>query len=192
MGKSTPDNFKINMNINKEAENPVMEVVEQETVLPPAVMREKIQAGDPRRLKSRYKELSRLCKEVPEFKKGLILKVLSTDNNLRIAKVFKPRGKMDRPHSILQFHDSRYMNPILMTVLEGPIYEVDVKHMFQDGLILDDDYVIIAMEPDSLMRARPGLFHSIEKTQVIQLLPLLGTSHNHLVQPDTTPSPYDN
>ena len=70
-GMNTPENFPINTNINKEAKTSVMEVVEKEAVMPPTGTREKILTRDPRKLKSRRKELSRLCREVPEFKEGL-------------------------------------------------------------------------------------------------------------------------
>ena len=168
--KCQPSNFKINTEVTKtqektkEPEPTAMEVqvtTAEVEVLPVTGTRNR--SRDPRRNKNRHIELNRLCKEVPMFKEGLALRVLSTDKTPRIANVFKPRGKRDRPQSVLQFHDPRDVNPGMKTRLEGSITEADVEFMFLEGLIQDCDYETMTVDGETLRKARPGLSDSFER-----------------------------
>ena len=168
--KCHPSNFKINTEVNKtqqktkEPEFSALEVQFKATevqVLPGTGTRNR--SRDPCRQKMRHREQSSLCTEVPTSNGGLALRVLSTDMTPKIANVFKPRSKRDRPQSVLQFHDSWDVNPGMQTDLEGTISEADVEFMFLEGLIQDYDYETVTVDSETLRKARPGLSDSFER-----------------------------
>ena len=168
-GKYPPSNFKINTEINKQKETETleMEVVQaKENPTATGTPERLVRTRDPRKLKSRHRELTGLCNEEPGFKDGLALRVLSTDRSPRLVNVFKPKAKKDKSQSVLQFHDPRDVNPTLKTDLEGAISEVDVEFLFYEGLLQDDDYDTITVDGEALRKIRPGLTDSFERALV--------------------------
>ena len=163
-GKCQPENYKIKEKTTTttasapEPESSEMEIqASAEEAQPSVGTRDKLRTRDPRKLKNRHKELVRLCRDVPAFCEGLALRVMSTDKNPKLANVFKPRGRRDRPQTVLQYHDPRDVTPGLQMNLEGAITEADVEFLFLEGLIQDQDYDTITVDGDTLKKARPGL-----------------------------------
>ena len=133
-----------------------------EDMQPSMGTRDKIRTRDPRKHKNRHKELVRLGRDVPTFKEGLALSVLSIDKKPKLGNVFKPRGKRDIPQSVLQYHDPRGVTTGFQMDLEGSISEADEEFLFHEGLIQDHDYGTITVDGETIKKVRPGLSDSFE------------------------------
>ncbi len=164
-GQYPPGHFEMNTSIETpepmEAETPEIVVAQQDTETSTGVREKRIR--DPRKLKHRHKELTRLWKKVPAFKEMLALRVLPVDRPPKISNVYSPWARKDRITSVLQFYDPRDVNPGLMMDLKGPISEADVEYLFLDGLIQECEYETITVDSESVKEVRLGLLDSFER-----------------------------